>query len=328
MTEPVRFVIGVPTYRWSPHFMDAVGSIVAQTCPGLAIVIRQDGDDPEAHEYLSALAKAYPNIDYAQNDERIGMVANWRLVFEEARRLYPEADYFAWGSDHDVWHPDFALRLVEELDADPAAVLAYPRSIPITADSDPTAVPWRFETRGIVDPAERLDRSWKKMSAGNMVYGAYRSEALEKAGIFPRTLLPDQVILLRLAAMGTFIQVPQLLWWRRRMPGGFSVKRQRKSLFGPHTPAFAVLPPTPLRAVAVASYFVKNRSELGLRSMKIFTFFLRMTASGFYGSTRKLVRRPVDGARGSLRKVLASEKAREFVRALIAKLATERKPPA
>jgi hypothetical protein len=324
VTERIRFVIGLPTYRWSTHFMDAVGSIVGQTLPGLAIVIRQDGDDPEAHEYLSSLAKAYPHIDYAQNETRLGMVDNWRLVFEEARRLYPDAEYFAWGSDHDVWHPDFALRMAEALDADPDAVLAYPRSVPITEDSDPTAMPWTFETRGIREPGERLDASWKKMSAGNMVYGAFRARALEKAGVFPRTLLPDQVILLRLAAAGTFIQVPQLLWWRRKMPGGFSVKRQRKSLFGPRAPAYAILPPTPLRAAAVTSHLIKHRSEFSLPATKILTFFLRMTASGFYGSTKKFVRRPIDTTRGAVRKMLASEKLREFAKFLIAKLTNGR----
>ncbi len=46
--------------------------------------------------------------------------------FALAHERHPEAEYFAWTSDHDLWHPCWLERLVETLDAHADVVLGYP----------------------------------------------------------------------------------------------------------------------------------------------------------------------------------------------------------
>ena len=45
------------------------------------------------------------------------MVGNWRKVFEEARARYPKSEFFAWVSDHDVWHARWLEMLVSVLES-------------------------------------------------------------------------------------------------------------------------------------------------------------------------------------------------------------------
>ena len=88
------------------------------------------------------------------------MIATWRDVVEIAAREHPSAEYFAWVSDHDRWHPRWLERLRAELDGDPDAVLAYP----ITRRIGQTGVeldkgPRLFDTTGCAD----LRARWRHM---------------------------------------------------------------------------------------------------------------------------------------------------------------------
>jgi hypothetical protein len=79
------------------------------------------------------------------------------------------------------------------------------------------------------------------MKAGNMVYGLFRAGALEQGGIFRTVLLPDRLLLAELSLIGEFVQVPQILWYRRyRLQ--VSVARQRQAIFPEGAPFHSYLP--------------------------------------------------------------------------------------
>src|SRR5207249_94275 len=80
-----------------------------------------------------------------------------------------------------------------------------------------------------------------KMSAGNMVYGLYRADAIARCGVFRPVLLPDRLLLLELALIGEFVQIPETLWYRR-FARKVTLKRQRASLFARHPPLYTRVP--------------------------------------------------------------------------------------
>jgi hypothetical protein len=159
------------------------------------------------------------------------MIATWRDVVQIAIRECPSAQYFAWVSDHDRWHPRWLERLLAEIESDPDAVIAYP----ITRRIGPTGAeldkgPRLFDTTGCIDCRSR----WRHMchaavGAGDMVYGLMRLSALTRAGIFRRVLRPDRLLIAELVLLGGVRQVPEALWFRRESNGA-SVDRQRHSL--------------------------------------------------------------------------------------------------
>ena len=245
MSEPTA-VIGLPVLNGERHLAEALESLLTQTRGGLAVVVVDNASTDATAEIVATYAElGVAPIAYARNERTIGLADNWRRAFDLAGEHHPAAPYFAWGSDHDVWHPRWHELLAAELEAHPEAVLAYPASVRI--DDAGAEYPARgngFETAGVADPEERLRLAARRMTGvGDMVYGLFRREALERSGPFPRVVLPDRLQLLRLTLEGEFRHVPQRAW-SRRYPAGVVMTnaRQRRTSFPEGAPLRSYLP--------------------------------------------------------------------------------------
>ena len=236
-----RVVIGIPLYENVDDLPEALESLLGQTFRDVAFVACDDSASAIAEAIIRRYAERDARLSYERNPRRLGMTANWRRVFERGRSMYPDAEYFAWGSDHDAWHPRWLESLVALLDAHPEAVLAYPQNIRISGAGEPLITPWRFDTAGVHEADKRLSIAAREMFAGDMVYGLFRAQAQERAGIFRSVLLPDRLLLSELAVYGEFVQVPEILWYRRFM-GIASLQRQRAAFYPDGAPWHSYVP--------------------------------------------------------------------------------------
>ncbi len=250
-------VLGLPLFGDHEHVRPAVESLLGQTHPGVFIVVCDDGGG--TREDLGDLLE-HPRVAYRRNESHLGLVGNWRQVFELSRTLHPDAPYFAWASDHDLWHPEWAGWLAGALERTPRAVLAFADAGRIGIDGPPP--PDRVVETAATSPLDRLRVSYDHLAAGDMVYGLFRAAALERCGAFPRVLAPDRLLLAELTLQGPFIRVPKLLW-RRRKDARFSLARQRASLFGVPAPWHAALPWW-LQHAAVFTRDIALRDRAGL----------------------------------------------------------------
>lgn len=211
--DQVRAVIGVPVYNGvrRGHLAEAVTSLLGQTCASVRFVFLDDCSDDSTPEAIVSLAGGDPRVTVERNRHRIGLVRNWRRAFRRARELWPGAAYFAWGSDHDRWHRSWLEILVAELDAHPNAAMAYSRFVRIDEHGSEVTDPW---PRSMRRSAPLLQR-WSKVGAGSLVYGLFRSDLLEKAGVFPLVHQPDLYLMVELSLYGELRMVPEILWYRR-----------------------------------------------------------------------------------------------------------------
>ena len=245
-----RIVLGMTLYNRVTHFREATDSILAQTLDDFALVMLAEGSSDEVEQ----MAREYEARDargrYRRHAARQGMVPTWKEVVESARREYPNAEYFAWTSDHDVWDSRWLARMVAELDANPDVVLAYPQTLLIDEHGEVIEKePRAFDTSGVADPRERWRRfSWSGFGSGDMVYGLMRFGALERAGIFRPVLNPDRLLIAELTRLGQIRQVPEPLWSRRQAPTA-SLARQKDSLFAGAKPLRFGWPPSLQHAV-------------------------------------------------------------------------------
>jgi glycosyltransferase involved in cell wall biosynthesis len=236
----VRTVFGMPAYHRPDGMARVLESLLSQTRPDFAIVIVDDKPTPEVRAIVETYAALHPRITYEPNPVRLGMIGNWHKAFTRARELYPESEFFAWVSDHDMWHPRWLEVLTAELEARPQAVLAYPQMQRVFP-TERRPVTRVFSTAGVSSRVARLRAATWEMTAGNCIYGLFRARALEQVGVFRAVLMPDREVLLALAALGEFVQVPQLLWYRE-VAGVFSYSRQRQMFFPDHVPLHTYLP--------------------------------------------------------------------------------------
>ena len=238
-----RVIIGSPLFNHAGDFPEAIESILSQTFTDFALVLVDDCSTDET----AAIAREYealdPRVSYQRNTERLGLIGNSHRAFYAAKERHPDAEYFAWASDHDLWHPRWLEQLVKTLDEHPDVVLTYPLNRRIGVKGEVLKRrPWAFDTFGETSRWVRMRRGIKDMSAGNMVYGLFRIGPLERAGIYRHVLVPDRLLFTELSLYGQFKQVPQVLWFRRWYGNIFSLERQRVSFFPKGKPLYAYFP--------------------------------------------------------------------------------------
>ena len=242
---PPRVVLGMTLYNNAQHLPQALESLLAQTYTGFALFLLDDASTDLTGEIARRHVERDARLRYARHPERRAMIATWREVADVAMRAHPSAEYFAWVSDHDVWHPGWLEHLVDELDADPGAVLAYPVTRRLLQDGDEIDKgPRLFDTAAHDDLRTRWRYYCREgVGAGDMVYGLIRTAALRRAGIFRPVLRPDRLLIAELTLQGRIRQVRDVLWFRRQSEGT-SVERQQTTLLLPgETPKWFSWPP-------------------------------------------------------------------------------------
>lgn len=239
MSSTPRVVFGMPAYGRLDTLPQVLESLLSQTYRDFAIVIVDDRPSAEARAIVESYADLGPRISYEANPVRLGMVGNWRKAFVRSQELHGGSEFFAWVSDHDAWHPRWLEVLVAALDERPSVVLAYPQMQRVFP-RERKAILRLFETVGMA-PAERLRAVLTEMTAGNCIYGLFRTEALARAGVFRPVLMPDKQVLVALCLLGEFRHVPEVLWYRE-VAGVFSFRRQREMFFTGRAPLYTYLP--------------------------------------------------------------------------------------
>jgi glycosyltransferase involved in cell wall biosynthesis len=237
---PPRVVVGLPLYDAS-SLAPSLESLLAQTYRDFAVVVCDDG--PEAQGRAVVARHVSERVSYEHNGARLGLTANWRRTFARARERHGQFSYFAWASDHDVWTSSWLASLVQALDAAPDAVLAWPQTVGIDDEGRQLDATPAFDTASIPSRRARFATAVLGVPAGDMVYGVFRADALERCGVFADVLLPDRLLLAELALLGTFRHVPEATWHRRHRAGVVpSRERQLASFFPAGPPRVATLP--------------------------------------------------------------------------------------
>ena len=241
-----RVVIAAPLFNKAAFLPAAVESLLAQSHADFALLLIDDRSDDATEAIARGFAAADPRVEYHRNPQRLGMLGNTNRAFTLARERHPEAEFWALGSDHDLWDPRWLATMVALLDAHPEAVLAYPQTVRIDEHGVPYdrggKPPWRSATIGLDNARERLRTAYRGMVAGDMIYGLFRAGALDELGRpYRPVLVPDRLLLSELALHGRAAQAPEVLW-QRRFRGLATLDRQRAAFFLDDVPLRAHLP--------------------------------------------------------------------------------------
>ena len=233
-----RVCFGMTLHNKAEYLPTAMESLLGQTHSDFTIVAVDDASTDGTEALMREYAEKDSRVRYFRNPSWQGMINTWRtVVFKSLEVCRPE--FFAWASDHDVWHPEWLKRHIDTMLSNRDAVLVYPQTSHIGPTGEPLPTPSvePFDTYDD-DSMRHLYRVSSRFgSAGYAVYGLFRMESLLKAGVFRRVLLPDRLLLTEISAYGRIRQIPETLWMRRLFNNEPSEEemfnRQRAILFGP-----------------------------------------------------------------------------------------------
>ena len=202
----------MPVYNGEPYLSDAINSILSQTMTDFELIISDNASTDRTEDICREFARQDERIRYVRNTENVGAAGNYNKVFELAR-----AEYFRWSNADDLFEPILHEKCIAFLDNNPAAVLAYGKTKIIDEFGNVTR-----EYEDDLDLQQKLgsDRFldfFRRVGLTNAIYGLMRADAMRKTNLFGDGTLPavDTRFMAELTLQGKFIEIPEVLFYRR-----------------------------------------------------------------------------------------------------------------
>ena len=203
--------IGLPVYNGEKFLRQSLNSLLAQSFEDFEIIICDNASTDKTQEICQEYIAQDQRIKYYRNAKNLGAAPNFNLAFRLSR-----GQYFKWAAHDDYCSSEFIGRCVELLDLDTTAVLVWSKILIIDEYDQPIA-PYSCDRE--IDSPENYIR-FGSLLYGNpcyMVFGLIRRNAiLRTKQIMGSYNHGDGVFLERLALLGRFIEIPEVLFFSRR----------------------------------------------------------------------------------------------------------------
>ena len=215
--------IAVPVYNGAAHLGEALDSLLAQTFSNFDLLIVDNASTDGTPDICAEYARRDSRVRVHRHARNIGGPRNWSFAARQAAR----APYFKWAAANDVCHPDMLARCHETLEAHPEAVLAYPRARLIDEAGAPIEDYEDVLDLRDPDPCERFIRLLKTVRLNNAQNGLIRTAPLLRTGLEAPYFSSDITLLAELVLHGAFVEIPDVLFYRRIAAGSTLFKLSR-----------------------------------------------------------------------------------------------------
>ena len=226
-----RVSVGMPVYNGERHIGETLESLLHQTYQDFELIISDNASTDGTQRICEKYMAMDSRIQYHRNVENIGAQANYNAVFQRARGAY-----FKWASSNDLCDPRFLEACVQQLGERPDAVLAYPRTRLLFGDGGPTEDYQERVHVNQVRPCERFRDFVENHDLNNIINGVIRSGALRRTSLMRMYRGADIVLTAELALHGKFVQVPEVLFFRRIDPSSKTSLRTREEIIRHYDP--------------------------------------------------------------------------------------------
>lgn len=216
-----RAIALVPTWN-AESFIDAtLATLAAQTFPAFEVLISDDASTDATASICERWAARDARFRLLRQNTRLGWVGNTNALLRAAR-----GDYFFFALHDDLVAPTYVARLVDALERDPAAVLAFSDGERLKRDR--AAEYWSFaELDGLSGRLEGPITLARQRPNWPVCYrGLFRASAAERIGGLRRNLAgefgADWPWLLHMSLLGSFVRVPERLFTKVLRPDGLA----------------------------------------------------------------------------------------------------------
>lgn len=219
-----NITVGMPVYNAQPWVREAIRALLEQSYGDFVLVISDNASTDDTFDVCDSFARRDTRIRLYRNDRNIGVFRNYSKVFQ-----YADTPYFKWASANDVCAATFLEACYAALLSNPAAVVAYPRTIVFTDDlggGEPYSHDPDIRDKS---PVERFKKVLREVRLNNAFNGLIRADALRTTTLDRSYLGSDIVLLAELALRGEIVRIPQHLFFRRVGTNAVSAQRDRQA---------------------------------------------------------------------------------------------------
>lgn len=218
--------IGLPVYNGEKFIQASLDALLNQTFSDFELIISDNASTDNTEEICRNYATKDQRIRYYRNPSNIGCACNFNRVFELS-----QSKYFKWAAYDDLHAPDFLGQCIQVLEENPNYILCHSHTYFIDQQGNFLQnYDIKLNTNS-EKPQVRFDELLTKHLCYQM-YGVIRQSALKKIPPMGGYGNADGILLLRLAMIGQFYEIPQYLFFARIHP------QQSLSMFFPNYLSF------------------------------------------------------------------------------------------
>jgi glycosyltransferase involved in cell wall biosynthesis len=216
-----RVVACMPVWN-AEHFIElTLDSLATQTYPNLHILISDDASTDATRAICQRFAERHGNCEYHRQPNNLGWLENVNALFKLA-----QGDYLFFAFHDDPLEPRYVERLVDALQHNPAAILAY---------TDIHVGDRQLSYTEVADVSDRFERARRIIHKTGHWWipnrGLFRAQAVELTGGMRRHLggeySADWPWLLHLSLLGEFVRVAEPLVTKVFRDNGVSTQWNR-----------------------------------------------------------------------------------------------------
>jgi glycosyltransferase involved in cell wall biosynthesis len=213
MTESQPLVtIGLPVYNGERYLEQALDGLLAQTLTDFELIISDNASTDGTAEICRKYAARDPRIRYVRQPENLGAAPNHNLLVPLAK-----GRYFKWAGHDDLYAPELLEKCVAVLESHPDVALVHVHDGLIDESGTVTTVPAYALETSRPEPHVRL-RSLLQVNGGNDFYGVMPIDVLRRVPPHGTFHHADRAFMAHLVLQGRFVQVPEVLYYRREHP--------------------------------------------------------------------------------------------------------------
>ena len=221
MNPRPRVVACMPAWNAEDFIDQTLNSLAAQTYPNLHILISDDASTDTTGAICQRFAGRHKNVEYHRQPENLGWIGNVNALFKLA-----QGDYLFFAFHDDPLEPRYVASLVDALEHNPAAILAY---------TDTHVGDRQFSYTEVDGVSDRFERARRIIHMHGRWWipnrGLFRAMAVELTGGMRRhlggELRADLPWLLHLSLLGEFVRVAEPLVTKVFRDKGVSTQYER-----------------------------------------------------------------------------------------------------
>jgi len=209
-----KVFVGLPVYNEVKHISQALDSLINQTYSNLTIYISDNCSSDGTSEICQSYAAKDHRIKYHKNDENFKAGENYKRTLTIGTS--GSCDYFMYARSEAILSPNLIKEMVNVLENDPKAALAFPRTVWIDENSKtlinrPVGF---YDTSGYDVFARVALLLWTRPF---QIYGLFRTQFVKSFSQrkWWQSMGFDYVFLFELALKGCFCHVENAKWYRR-----------------------------------------------------------------------------------------------------------------
>lgn len=209
--------VGIPVFNGERYVATAIESVLAQTFSDFELIVSDNGSTDGTEAICRDHAARDSRIRYYRNPSNIGAAGNFCRVFSLST-----GRYFRWLSADDYVAPTALERCFMVLESDQNAVLACGKAAFVDGDGRILGPYEAVQQLEHESPVDRFRAVMRQDPHCHAVYGLIRREVLQRTRVLAPFVGSDNTLLTELALYGRFVEIPELLFFRRLHPGAYS----------------------------------------------------------------------------------------------------------